>query len=127
MPLFVGRTQWCVSTISRAAAAYCPSVWLYKSPEPIVATCSSAAKAIRITSNAWRVGGGGSAGGSSRVCSRLRLRAPAVIDYVFCQKLELAIRAATRRNHRRDTLPSAQVDEAVFLLASRSVQASGCI
>src|SRR6266536_5142990 len=113
--------------ISRAAPAYCPSVWLYKSPEPIVATCSSPANAIRITNKTRRMGGGGSAGGSSRVSSRLRLRAPAVIEEVPCQKLESDLRALTQRNHCFDISPSARVNEAVFLLASRRVQASGGI
>src|SRR5215813_7139057 len=110
-----------------AGGASVLSFRLYRSPDAMVATCRRAAKAIRITNKAWRNGGGGSAGGSSRVSSRLRLRVPAVIECLSCQKLERAIRSVIRRNHRCDICPSAPATEAVFLRASRSVPASGDI
>src|SRR5260370_26491413 len=46
----------------------------------MVATCMSAASAIRIIKRAWRVGGGVSAGGSRRVSSMLKVRVLATID-----------------------------------------------
>src|SRR5437762_10637984 len=52
----------------------------------MVTMCSSAASAIRITNRAWRVGGGGSAGGSSSVSSRLNVRASAVIVHILHRK-----------------------------------------
>src|SRR5664279_1135146 len=46
----------------------------------MVARCKSPASAMRETKRAWRSGGGGSAGGSSKVSSMLNVRVPATIS-----------------------------------------------
>src|SRR5215472_5630646 len=93
----------------------------------MVTTCNSAASAIRITSRACRVGGGGSAGGSSSVSSKLKVRAPVVIEHILHRKsfrLEIRVRDVRWIGVFR-TCSNAQAHAAIFPSASQSMRAPG--